>query len=113
MEYFTRLCAFADEVAPWINDLPLHRLKFKERSFEWFEGIFFIPTLTIAYKPDTPVLEFSNIVHELRHAWQYKTMGKAKYFFSKAFRRKELESDAWSWEEQAIDWFTAKEVMGK
>jgi hypothetical protein len=113
MEYFTKLCDFADEEAQWMNDLPLHRLKFKERNFELFEGIFFIPTLTIAYKPDTPVLEFSNIVHELRHAWQYKTMGKAKYFFMKAFNRKALEDDAWNEEKKAIDWLTADEVMSK
>jgi hypothetical protein len=50
-------------------------------------------------------MEFSNIVHELRHAYQYKTMGKLKYFLSKAFNRKALEEDAWEWEEKAINWY--------
>lgn len=106
MEYAKELSKFAKKEAKWLKELPLNRLKFKEKSFNLFEGIFFIPTLTIAYKPDTPVLEFSNIVHELRHAWQYKTMGKAKYFFMKAFNRKALEDDAWIWEDKAISWFS-------
>jgi hypothetical protein len=40
-------------------------------------------------------------------------MGKLKYLFMKAFRRKELEADAWNEEEKAIYWFLAEEVCGK
>lgn len=107
MKYFTKLCDFADEQAQWLNDIQLSKIKFVNKKLPLTSAMFFIPTLTVYYEADTPVMEFSNIVHELRHAWQYKTMGKVKYFFMKAFNRKALEDDAWAEEEKAINWFSA------
>ena len=113
MKYFTKLCDFADEEAQWLNDLQLSKIKFVNKKLPLTSGMFFIPTLTVYYEPDDPSMEFTNIVHELRHVWQYKTMGKLKYLFMKAFCRKELEADAWNEEEKAIYWFLAEEVCGK
>jgi hypothetical protein len=104
MRYFKKLCDFADEQAPWLNEFDLSKIKFVNKKLPLTSALFFVPTLTVYYEPDDAVMEFSNIVHELRHAYQYKTMGKLKYFFSKAFQRKKLEDDAWEWEEKAIYW---------
>ena len=106
MEYFTKLCDFADEEAKWLNNIQLSKIKFVNKKLPLTSAVFFVPTLTVYYEPDDDIMEFSNIVHELRHAWQYKTMGKVKYFFLKAISRKKLEEDAWTWEEKAISWFS-------
>ena len=111
MKYFMRICDFADEVAPWLNELQLSKITFVNQKPMGASGAFVVPTLTIYYEPDTEAMEFSNIIHELRHAYQYKKYGKLKYLLMKAFMRKKLESDAWTWEEKAVYWFTAKEVM--
>ena len=105
MKYFTKLCDFADEQAQWLNEFDLSKIKFVNKKLPFTSALFFVPTLTVYYEPDNAVMEFSNIVHELRHAYQYKTMGKLKYFLSKAFNRKALEADAWEWEEKAIYWY--------
>jgi hypothetical protein len=110
MKYFMKICDFADEQAPWINALQLSRITFVNRKPLGASGAFVAATLTIYFEPDTPEMEFSNLIHELRHAWQYKTMGKVKYFLFKAFRRKKLEDDAWTWEEKAINWWKDREV---
>lgn len=105
MKYFKKLCDFADEQASWLNEIDLSKIKFVNKKLPFTSALFFVPTLTVYYEPDTPNMEFSNIVHELRHAYQYKTMGKLKYFLFKAFNRKALEADAWEWEEKAIYWY--------
>ena len=105
MKYFKKLCDFADEQAPWLNEFDLFKINFVNKKLPLTSALFFVPTLTVYYEPDTPNMEFSNIVHELRHAYQYKTMGKLKYFLAKAFQRKKLEDDAWTWEEKAINWY--------
>lgn len=107
MKYFTKLCDFADEEATWLNDIQLSKIKFVNKKLPLTSAMFFIPTLTVYYEPDDDLMEFSNIVHELRHAWQYKTMGKVKYLLAKAFNRKALEDDAWNEEEKAINWFSS------
>ena len=110
MIHFKKLCDFADEQAPWLNEFQLSKITFVNKKLPLTSALFFVPTLTIFFEPDTEVMEFSNIVHELRHAYQYKTMGKLKYFLFKAFRRKKLEDDAWTWEEKAINWWKEKVV---
>jgi hypothetical protein len=110
MIHFKKLCDFADEQAPWINEFQLSKITFVNKKPLCWCGLFSVLTLTVYYEPDTPNMEFSNLIHELRHAWQYKTMGKVKYFLCKAFMRKKLEDDAWEWEEKAINWWKEKEA---
>lgn len=105
MKYFEKLKKFANEQASWLNEIDLNKITFINIKLPFTSALFFVPTLTVYYEPDDAVMEFSNIVHELRHAYQYKTMGKLKYFLSKAFNRKALEEDAWVWEEKAINWY--------
>ena len=97
MKYFKKLCDFADEQTPWLNSFDLYKIKFVNKKLSLTSALFFIPTLTVYYEPDDAVMKFSNIVHELRHAYQYKTIGKLKYFFPKAFNRKAFEAVAWEW----------------
>jgi hypothetical protein len=113
MKYFFKLCEFADEQAPWLNELPLSKIPFVNKKPLCASGAFSGVNLTVYFEPDLPAMEFSNIVHELRHAWQYKKYGKLRYLFMKTFMRKRLEQDAWNWEEKSLYWITAKEVMNK
>lgn len=90
--------------------IPLKHLPFKIEGLITAAYIIF-PEAVYVGEDENNAVWFGSLVHELYHAYQRHTMGLAKYFLCKTFRRKKLEEPAKQAELDAVEWYGEMELQ--